>query len=359
MGKKIKKKNEIKAQPQNAMCKMTNVDDLTFEIVNSTLKTGELLSYKEICSRLNIEYCTGGEKKNQIEKLRRYFEIEKIKTKYLITDIYKEPKESDVRPPASNAIYIKYIETVLLQYLIRKEGYHTYITTTDLFNLLGMTNKEYKNYKYNYEPLIESDPVFTYFEVHNFYDRSYSFFTGIIDRGLESLRRRGYVTYYKGIFLISKKIEGSRDYVEIEATVSEIKEIMKVRHMVLRKFNLEDYSQVRYLSTRDQKKYYKQVDEILYKRFGWKKVYEVYHIIYTKEILIEAIERNQIELERLAMNEVIVNKINNQAEVKKEKSKDKVIEDYLYDRPLGFLYPDNYVEIQEKLSEKLLRLYED
>lgn len=55
------------------------------------MRLNELLSYKEICEEMNESILSGGRsRKNQLEKWQKNYEIEKIKTKYIIKREFEE-----------------------------------------------------------------------------------------------------------------------------------------------------------------------------------------------------------------------------------------------------------------------------
>ena len=342
---------------EQSTCETVKIQNLTPEVMFRNFTIGEIVSYKEICKRLKVEEFKGNQKKTQFKELERYMELDKIKSKFLITDIYNERQPIDPRPVAANALYVKYIECILLQYLTSVPGNNTYITKNNLWNLLGITNKKYHHYRNKTELLTQMNPIMTYFEINNFYQRSWSYFSKIVDRSLDSLDRRALIAYEKNVYMI---IECPRDNDNIElhrrASVNEIEEILKVQRKTLLLFGLHDKKQVQFLDLKKKKKYYDTIDNELNDKFGWKGVYTAYHIIYNRENAKEALSQDKIELEKLALNEIVINKLNDQAERLYEKSIDVAIINYCDDKQLGFVYPEWYAEVQREISETLLRI---
>lgn len=73
---------------------------------------GEMITYKQMCEILGLKYYTGGKaKKLQIEDIFRYYDIEKIKTKYMIHDKYETPyaKEDKRKSSELKKHYDKYV----------------------------------------------------------------------------------------------------------------------------------------------------------------------------------------------------------------------------------------------------------
>ena len=97
---------------EQSTCETVKIQNLTPEVMFRNFTIGEIVSYKEICKRLKVEEFKGNQKKTQFKELERYMELDKIKSKFLITDIYNERQPIDPRPVAANALYVKYIECI-------------------------------------------------------------------------------------------------------------------------------------------------------------------------------------------------------------------------------------------------------
>lgn len=348
MARKMTKNSKI----EYAICK---VEELTTDQIFNNFIIGEIVSYKEICNRLHLESKKGNQKTLQLKELQRYLEVEKIKSKFLITDIFNEKKPLEPRDPAGNAIYVKYIECVLLQYLSSVPGNQTYITKSNLWQLLGITNHKYSKYKYKTELIKKEYPILTYFELNNFYQRSWSFIDKVVERSLDSLDRRALIRYQKNVDIIVERADNGQE-IHRRATPNEIEELLKIKRSVLLMFDLEDEKQIRYLDLKKRKSFYDTIDNILYNKHNWLRTYTTYHLIYNRENAKEALSRDRVELEKLTLNEIVIQKINTQAQNTFDKNRDKVVENFYNDKPLGFCYPDWYVEVQEKISELLLRI---
>ena len=344
-----KKKNEISEAAGNGI-------NLSYKEISDKIEPGEIITYKEICNRLNIPYYTSGnQKKAQIKELKRYFDYESINRKWMITEIYHSPLDKEARAVPQNSIYVKYVECILLQHLSGLDGNETYITNNRLWLLLGMINDKYNTYKDNYEDL--ENKLITSFEVSDFYKRSSSYLSKIVERSLHSLERRSLIACSEA-YMITEKT-GSGNYNYYEADVRDTEEILKVKRQVLLKFGLEDEGQLVFKNIRFRKDYYSTLDKIFEEEYGWEKVYRAYHIIYNQQNAIEALTQDQIRLQKLAINEKVINKINAQAEANADEKgikSDTVFEKILEGEVIKFTYPEIYVEVQKMLSEKLLRI---
>lgn len=332
--------------------------NLSYDEISKQIEPGELITYKEVCDRLNIPYySSGNQKKAQLKELERYIEFEPVNRKWLILDIYTSPLDKEVRAVPKNSIYVKYVECVLLNHLSKQPGNEIYIIKNRLWLLLGMINNNYNIYKDNYENLEESNELITFFEVNNFYQRSNSYLSKIVESSLNSLKRRYLIEWNKPYMINTNFEDGNYEY--HEASVNETEKILELKRNTLLEFGFEDERQLIFSNVKKKKEYYDTLEQRFKEIYGWDKVYQAYHIIYNRKNVITALPHDQIELQKLAINEKVIDKINLQAEnIAEEKgiNSDNVVEMLLDGEDVGFTYPLVYVEVQKMLAEKLLRI---
>jgi len=110
------------------------------------LKVGqELKSYREVCEVLQVKQSTGNTKLKHLKEFERYCTYHKDGNKFIIDEVFAEPrKKIDDRLTGNNAIYIKYIQVVLLDFLQTQEGNVTTLPVNQFYKNLGMVNKKYK-----------------------------------------------------------------------------------------------------------------------------------------------------------------------------------------------------------------------
>ena len=70
-------------------------------ITTENLIIGDYTTYKKLCELLNEPYKNGNAKEAQLKEWKRYFDYEKIGTKFLILDVYNEPLEKEYQYPSS------------------------------------------------------------------------------------------------------------------------------------------------------------------------------------------------------------------------------------------------------------------
>ena len=143
-----------------------------------------------------------------------------------------------------------------------------------------------------------------------------------------------------------------------EASVNETEKILELKRNTLLEFGFEDERQLLFSNVKKKKEYYDTLEQRFKEIYGWE-VYRAYHIIYNRKNVITALSHDQIELQKLAINEKVIDKINIQAEnIAEEKGigSDNIAEMLVLGEDVGFTYPLVYVEVQKMLAEKLLRI---
>ncbi len=124
-----------------------SADEAIFRIDTSKLELGMVVkNYREMCKILGEEVCGGDSKKAQLKEWARYFLWEKKGQKFIILDIYDEPLPKEDGRTNKN-IYVQYIGVILTKILSKQKNSKEpfYITTNQMWKLLGMINNNYKN----------------------------------------------------------------------------------------------------------------------------------------------------------------------------------------------------------------------
>lgn len=320
----------------------------------------EFPNYKSLCDFISIPCNLQGKSKQlQVEELKLYFDFERIGTKRLkITEVYDIPKEKiDLR---TKGIYVKHIEIILLQYLLKQEGYTTSMTRYDLWNLLGFINDKYNN-DYEEHSFLTKNSHINPLQLALFKTRSHNKFNEILNASLESLAKRKLISYSSVIY-----ITPNNNQEPFIANDEQIKNILSVEKEVL--LFLDCYSMNQVYATFKNKEYYSRVNQLLLERYGWKSCHKMIKFIYSLEHLSLDLHTNILELERIEMNQLTKNALDKQAErqfkhyideITKEQQKmlygDLSIENTPTYRKKKNIYPDNFIEIQKTLSEHFIR----
>ena len=292
--------------------KINQNDDLLVPIslVKNKLKLGEAITYKDLCDKLDIPYySSGNQKKAQLKELQRCFEFENANRKLIITKIYDEPLPK-IRNVAANALYVKYVECILLSHISKQPDNKIYMTNQQLYYLLGMVNERFIEYAKNYKLLEDKSNNLTYIDIKAFSDRCNANLPDILNSSLNSLVRRVLIEHDKVYMIGIKNNDGELIY--HEADDDERSEILKVKREVMTKFGVEIEIQI-YLQGKKEK-YYEELDKEFKNQYDWYNVYQTNKIIYCQKTAIQALPADKVKLQKLMLNNEVVNKFNKQTE---------------------------------------------
>jgi uncharacterized protein YqiB (DUF1249 family) len=335
-------------------------------------------NYKELCLLLNEKEKTGESKKSQIKDWERYFKYRKQGHKYIIEDVYEVPMEKlDKRNKGNNAIYIKYIETILL-YLLSQEVNQTLVCTKNYLMLkLGIVSKNYID-KY-YRTLLVKNKEFKQRDIDEFDGRAYRILDRILFSALNNLQRRCLLNWHQELHIkaINKETGKSEKWVADE---DEIRNFTAIKYEVMKQMGFDEDKPEKYDSLRDiyfyhqTEKFYEILRDKLYDEFQWDETCIYYRLIYKKENIIDAIPRTEKQLlqmqQKIELNNKVVDAINQNAETHHANLLNKFQEEY--DKlcinngvEIGILPLDcvnvyvpnsSYISIQRKIAEKLVKL---
>lgn len=148
----------------------------------------------------------------------------------------------------------------------------------------------------------------------------------------------------------------------------EVADVDAVKKKVLNSMGFTNLIQI--YSHYKEKEFYDKVNLELLDLYDWCFVYKQYKIIFTRNNIIEELPKNKLELQKLFLNEKIIEALDIQAETKYNKQFSKWEEEYnravqlyapssFHPSPADmnyFRFPDCYIEIQKQLSKEFLAL---
>lgn len=288
-------------------------------IINNKLKLGMVIkNYRELCSLLNLPVCTGNQKISQLKELDRYFDYVKEGNKFVITEMYSSPAEK-VDKRKERGIYTKYIQIILMDMLLNhSEDGFTYVgTKSDLFLELGMLTDKYRKYDFGF--LADLIPGLLDWQIEDYYDWTSKRLNEILNYSLEKLDDASLIECK-----ITKipYIQLNGDLIPVELTNEVIKQVLDIEKKALSKMELEFKSQVN--SRNKWREFYYHRNQIA-REYGFHKIQEMYQIIYLTNPMIQKLEKEKIELQKMLLNKEIcemlyrtsstmINQRNNQAE---------------------------------------------
>jgi hypothetical protein len=335
-------------------------------MLNEIKKYSEVLTegsairnYKELCKLLDEPILGGCSKKSQHKEWERYFSFEKDGQKYIITNVYETPlSKQDLRSHGNNNEYVQHIELLLLNYLSRKDGNKSDFTNKSLFLMLGMVNENYTNE--NYYGLMKSNEDITQFQVNHFYQRSYAKLNRTLFDALRNLSNRRLITV--DTFIMVRLTNGNVR----RADENEINIIRDIEREVLIDMGLESMVQI-HLKFKN-KEFYDKVYNLLGKH-DITYYFNNINIMFTHQHIVDALEKAELKMQRILLNDKIIDVINNQAEKNYERNQlqynnnvAKLIDKTVIGQPNEmskkdfFKYNDVYLYSQKKLAEYLLKI---
>lgn len=359
--------------------KVQNANSIIEQEVDTTnIEEGMFLpkGYKELCVLLNEKSLKSGSNsyKAQLKRWARYFKMEKGRGRSLvILDIYDEPLPTDDgRKNGNRNIYLKYIETILLKYIYYRQGQVCYTTRNQLWLLLGMINNNYKKIPLKIlKAEIEYCDV-TEWELNKFYMRCNTRLNTILFSALNNLQNRSLIAFETQIMIVipdSEKKGFSKHYVADE---NEIRKILAVERNVLNLMGFESRNHAACCMKLSE--FYEKVNHKLFELYGWERKYERLKIIFNESDIKDAITKNEYELQKMYLNEIIIDAIDKNAQTIVDNRMKKALleyDEYLEEwkennwgippkiedlKDEIFTYPKYFVDIQRRLSKKFLML---
>lgn len=246
------------------------------DIINTDFDVSEIhihqryKNYAELCRKLNEpDNLKGKQRQNQMKKFKRHFTWRKTGkgNEIEIVQKFSKPKAEPLKN-REKSIYIKHLEYLLLAYLYQCKEHTDELSLTDIMIRLGFIKESFKT--------LENHTIFSSKEreekdlqekaAEDFVQDVRSISYGIIYRAIESLKKRRLITCEK--------------VVVIDGTVADLDKQDKIREVELqlfKKFGIKNISQV-YMNHDLQSKFYKQRNNTLFEKYGWKHIQSKYQM---------------------------------------------------------------------------------
>lgn len=334
-------------------------------------------NYKEMCFLLEEEINGGDEKKAQLKEWERYFNYTKDGHKFIIVEIYAEPKKKEVRK-GNNSIYVEYIELLLMNYLAKRDKNNTLFSTIELLKGLSFANSKYfacrdaissyntndacndinvdgNDYEDNdnwlddldlEENLYESSKskeeetlntetditeIFLEdinkdnsvcvdeYDLNNFFARTHLKFQRILESALKSLRNRCLIDLEERTFIVMRK--NGKDF-HYPATEEQRSLILDAERFVLNDMGLVKKNSV-YLSFKTGI-FYRKVKKYINENYGWEYYYKKHSIVWLTDEIKKTIPRVEIELSEKLLNKKVIMAVDTEATNKYVNSENKI-----------------------------------
>lgn len=386
-------KHQINEQNESDMANTSNSLDC------SKLSEGMVVkNYKEMCTLLNESVMEGNSKKYQLKKWQCYFDYDKQGQKFIINEIFDEPYPNLDARKQKEGVYVKYIELLLMEYLMKQDGKEASLTKSKLYEMLGMISPDFYTYRRNRYML--SGVVQKKIDTLNpskeqlkiFYQRADQKLNSILTSALRSMANR-FLIHYQTEYIISENLDmGDNVFEKVErvATNSEISKILDVQHTVMCDMGYASMSDI--FIHGKMKDFFHNVDEYVMEKYEWNYVYSHIRIIYLENeikrqipIKAEEIRKLSTEHKRIGLNNTVVDSLNMQLQKKYEKMQAEYDEiemligdtnntpnnsnaddDWGENNPMdnptsentnnAIVYSQDFVDIQKQLTDYLIKL---
>ena len=361
-------------------------DESIAGIDTSSLELGMVVkNYREMCEILGEEVCGGDSKKAQLKEWARFFLWEKKGQKFIILDIYDEPlPKEDGR--ANRNIYVQYIGVILTKILAKQKNSREpfYITTNQMWKLLGMINNNYKNISLDDLNNMITDYEVTSFDMKKFYQRCNQRLREILFSSLNKLEDRALIKYE--IETVIVYLDEDRKTIYKPANDIQKKKILKAERKALLDMKLES-KQHAYAKFKETE-FFERVNAYLQEWYGWEYTFNRIKINYNKTDVIETVHKDEVKLQndfaemklqRLGLNDRVVEALYKNAQVMAENKHKQAEHEYqeaiekykneymmIGSIPESFLptkkdlhifdYLPYFVEIQNRLTDELISI---
>lgn len=310
-------------------------------------------NYNELCAMLGLDNTRGNTKKANLKNIQRFCEFEKQGQKFIIKKVFSNPKEKiDKRVSGNRSVYVTLIETILLDCFIRKNKTSLNFTKNQLWEELGMINR---NYATNFEKksflceLQAIDNRTRQWHIDKAYSNSRNKLNHITKTALNSLKNRKLIEYRDEVIIAYD----GKNYFEVTEPW-QIEKILQCEKETLNELGCKDLKEVIFNSDKriNMKKYITMRNKKLRNTLGFEFIFRRYSIICNRQYLQQGLQENISELKKV-LNSKIIDYLENQAKKDFEKNRAD-----LKNGNTHFIYPNYYVDIQKLIITKILKIDE-
>lgn len=269
----------------------------------------------------------------------------------------------DRKSGGNSAIYLKYIELIILKYLSTKyDTEEVLFSRRKLWLSLGMINNNYR--KVENEKILKCYPdVITVDEINSFYIRVNSRLNKILKTALDNLAKRKLINYEERT-IICKQVNGC--YSHKQADTAEREKITNLEYKILHELGCETISDV-VINSKRSSIYYSKIDNIIKSKYNWEYYYKAYSIVFNHDNIRKTIPRVEESLDDAIhhLNQNIIEALNREAEKIYEKKVaeynaifDEIICNPAAIRKLTYIEPPNknYLIAQKILTNELVNV---
>lgn len=256
----------------------------------TNLKVGETYkNYRELCSALDEPVKTSNSKKAQLKEWARYFDWSKEGNKFIITEIYLEPKEKVEnrggarRTSELNELLDEILPIAIMDAYSRDiNGVNgTFMSVTNLGQVCGFITRDYINLSKSKENLykdVDSEDITEYkFCTREAFNISYAKMYQLVIGSLKRLQNKGLISYKK-----LKVLKHGKKY--RVATNAEIETIKAIESDLCVELGIKDVQYKNLASDKVKEQYNKKFKTQLETKVKANKCFNGYDICFTDKI---------------------------------------------------------------------------
>lgn len=294
----------------------------------SSIKPGDVLTYKELTSRLGIKYLGGNAKKKQLDKLSCLMKFTKKSNKIYIQEVYNlsdQEKYALYLNFSASDKYIQNIMNVLALYIYSKNKSEVFLTIPDLAFICGFYNTTFNNFRNDYKKLSDMLQKNEQ-DIEDFVNRVFTYIYTTINRALDTLTDKRILRYTKSIVIYEPDSldpygidVGVR---EREATSYEMEQIISREKEVLEEMGKEYYSSL-FFTKNGYYNYWVKVRQLVHEDFPeWYSWKHCIKIISPKHIISKLANEILSNQSKHKINEQMIHHLYKQADKIYEKGQD-------------------------------------
>lgn len=293
------------------------------------LTKGQIIkNYKELCNLIGEKPLTSNSKKSQLKELERYVSYHNEGHKFIIDEIYEEPKpKKDNR--GKDGLYIDDVQAMIINLLLNSKENKVLLSYGKLFKATNMTNDNYIEGRNNIDKLSEITEISK--EVcYDFYNYTQTSLKQKLESALKGLEKESLINFQKS-YIIAKIVVEHNIFGEpwvvngklkthIEHRMAEENErliILYCEQEALKELKAKNKQDV-YIKG-DWKKFKKLVQQKLRENGNIAYYYEGYSIVFNQDYIDYYLNKNElIDVVKERLNDNICLMIKRYANNKRE-----------------------------------------
>lgn len=252
-----------------------------------------------MCELLGTKTKTGKSKQLHLEDIEREFELSKTPKGIIVV---RELDEIEKKVKKAKGKFVGNIEILLLTVLAKTDD--RVFTYNELYRELGMVNEDYVKGLYNKKvvynkisltkdnTILEDEIGLVSHSLNVFYTISKRQLKEVLKSSLNSMKNRGLLIYQE-TFKLGKTVytQNGRFTNSRECNDNECKKILELRKEAMLTNNIQELSNLYFMSKEDKNKFYNDFSILVSKEFeGWEFAFEAIKILDARKFIVNELK---------------------------------------------------------------------